>query len=380
MELSSRRIQQAIVCVFAAMVVFPLVQMIYPVIRISPIEENRTLAPAPDVFKIIFNGDGRVAAELNRWFDDRIGFRSLFIRLRNQIDYSLFSHSDKLYIGNDGTLFHRANLDAIVAYERGGEAWQQAVRAKFTALAHYLSRRDIRLVIVSNPAKETEEADRLPPDAPRLPADTQFHKLRRFLASRPEWIYVNGQDYIGKCGDDPPFYRTDIHSTMPVDYCIAKEVVSRIAVAEGRPATFWNPSFTYYRKNGFSGNLASVMAVLIKPTESIELPHTLYHSALSVPEGTFSADPDGFFETVYRTHEALRGDKLPPMVLYGNSFAAGYLRSGIYFQFAEVHSVRSNGIPVEAALRNLPPSTRYMVVQFFEPFLGDFLQYQIPEE
>ncbi len=43
------------------------------------------------------------------------------------------------------------------------------------------------------------------------------------------------------------------------------------------------------------------------------------------------------------------------MVLYGNSFAAPYLNSGLYFQFAEVHSVRSNDIPVEAALRKLPP-------------------------
>ena len=380
MKLSIRRIQQAVVCVFVAMVVFPLVQMIYPIVRISPLEENRTLAPAPDFFKIIFNGDGRVAAELNKWFDDRIGFRSFFIRLRNQIDYSLFGHADKLYIGKDGTLFHRGTLDSIVAYERGGEAWQQAVQAKFTALAHYLERRGIRLVIISNPAKETAEAELLSPEAPRLPADTQFHKLRRFLAANPEWIYVNGQDFIGKCGDDPPFYRTDAHSTMPVGYCIAKDVVSRIAVAEGRSASFWNPSFTYYRLTGFSGNLARFMAVLIKPTESIEFPHTLYHSALTVPEGTFSADPDGFFETVYRTHESLRDNKLPPMVLYGNSFAAPYLNSGLYFQFAEVHSVRSNDIPVEAALRKLPVSTRYMLLQFYEPFLGEFLQYKIPEE
>jgi hypothetical protein len=380
MELSSRRIQQAIVCVFVALTVFPLVQMIYPIVRISPIDENRTLAPAPDFFKIIVNGDGRVAAELNKWFDDRIGFRSFFIRLRNQIDYSLFGHSDKLYIGKDGTLFHRDTLNGIVAIERGGEAWQQAVQAKFTALARYLDRRGIRLVIVSNPAKETAEAELLPPEAPRLPVDTQFHKLRRFLAANPEWIYVNGQDFIGKCGDDPPFYRTDTHSTMPVGYCIAKDVVSRIAVAEGRSASFWNPSFTYFRITGFSGNLARLMAVLIKPTESIKGTHTLYHSGSAVPEGTFTADPDGFFETVYRTHESLWGDKLPPMVLYGNSFAGYYLNAGLYFQFIQVHSVQSRDISLEAALQKLPPNTRYMIVQFYEPFLGDFLQYQIPGE
>jgi hypothetical protein len=41
--------------------------------------------------------------------------------------------------------------------------------------------------------------------------------------------------------------------------------------------------------------------------------------------------------------------------------------------------VRSNGIPIEAVLNNLPPEVRYMIVQFFEPFLDRFLQYQIPD-
>ena len=374
-----RRGQLIFVAVFFVLIAFPLAQMAVPLIRISPIEENRTPAPLPDFHDIVVNGDGRLATPLNRWFDDRIGFRPLFIRLHNQLDYSLFRHSARVYIGRDGMLFLRDFIDAKIAHERGGAPWQQAVQNQFTALARHLDRRGIRLVIVSNPAKASVLTDRLPPDAPRLPSPSQLDKLRAFLSANPAWIHVDGQSVMGQCGDYPLFYRTDLHITMQAGYCIAKEVVSRIAVAEGHPPPFWSPQVTYHRKDRFSGGLATFLAVLFKPTEPIELPEPIYHASKAAPEGSFERDPDGFFETIYRTHEPLRAAKLPPMVLYANSFAADYLRSGLFFQFSEVHSVVNNQIPIQAALERLPASTRYMVVQFFEPFLEDVRRYQIPQ-
>lgn len=374
-----RRIQLTFVAVFFALIGFPLLQMAVPLVRISPVEENRLPAPLPDFAEIVLHGDGRLATPINRWFDDRIGFRALFIRLYNQLDYSLFRHSARLYIGRDGTLFLRDFVDAKIAHERAGAPWQQAIQEQFLALARHLERRGIRLVIVSNPAKASVLTDRLPPDAPRLPSPSQFDTLRRFLSGHPAWIHVDGQSVMGQCGDYPLFYRTDIHLTMPAGYCIAQEIVSRIAVAEGHPPMLWSPQVMYQRKDRFSGGLATFLAVLFKPTEPIELPETIYHAGQAAPDGSFERDPDGFFETIYRTHEPRRGAKLPPMVLYGNSFAADYLRSGLFFQFADVHSVRNNDIPLKDALARLPPATRYLIVQLFEPFLGDFLQAQIPE-
>ncbi len=374
-----RRGQLIFVSVFFVLIAFPLVQMAVPLIRISPIQENRTPAPPPDFYDIVVKGDGRLAPAMNRWFDDRIGFRPLFIRLHNQLDYSLFHHSERVYIGKDGMLFLRDFIDAKIEHERGGAPWQQALQNQFTALARHLDRRGIRLVIVSNPAKASVLTDRLPPDAPRLPSPSQFDKLRSFLSDNPAWIYVDGQSVMGQCGDYPLFYRTDIHLTMQAGYCIAKEIVSRIAAAEGRAAPFWNPSATFNRRSRFSGGLATFLAVLFKPTEPIELPTPLYRAGQSVPDGSFSRDPDGFFDIIYRTHAPLRATKLPSMVLYGNSFAADYLRSGLFFQFSEVHSVVNNQIPIQAALNKLPASTRYLVVQFFEPFLEDVRRYQIPQ-
>jgi hypothetical protein len=79
------------------------------------------------------------------------------VRLRNQIDYSLFRHSDRLFIGKDGTLFLRETFDILIDYERGGDACQQGVRAKIKTLARYLARRGIRLVIVTHPPRRSSK-------------------------------------------------------------------------------------------------------------------------------------------------------------------------------------------------------------------------------
>lgn len=377
----TRRMQIAFIAAFFAMVALPLAQMLVPFVDVRPITENRVPAPLPNFTAKILHGDGRVATDLNRWFDDRVGFRSFFIRLHNQIDYSLFNHSDKVYIGRDGTLFLRSYLDAKVSHERAGEAWLQGLQAQFLALARYLDRRNIRLVIVSNPISATVYPELLPPDAPRFPGVTQFDDLRRFLRETNQWSYVDGQDVMAHCGPYRKFYRTDLHTTTPASFCIAQAIVSRIAVAEHQHASFWNPNFTYHPQPNFSGgNLTNVMSTLVGAVETIDVAESLYVLGQPVPEGSFEQDPRNFFETIYRAREPFANGKLPAMVLYGNSFVDPYLHSGLYFQFTEVYRVRSNMISIDAMLANMPRSTRYVTVQFLEAFLSEFLNYRIPND
>lgn len=354
-----------------------MVQMAIPIIRISPVTENRDPFPLPDFYSKIFHDNGRLAAELNRWFDDRVGFRAFFIRLNNQIQYSLFNHSDKVYIGRDKTLFLRGFIEAKLAFERGGEPWQEAMRAQFLALSRYLDRRNIRLVVVSNPIKASVYPELLPREVPRLPTVTQFDKLRQFLKETPRWIYVDGKDSMASCGSYPLFYRTDIHSTYPATFCIAKEIVAKIAVAEGRKESFWEPRWSY-RKQNFSGGLANFLAVLFKPVETIDIPDSYYDPTQPAPDGVIDQASGSLFETIYRANESAREPKLPPIVIYGDSFAHPYLASGMYFQFSKVYRVRSNGIPIETLLSDMPPSTRYLVVQFLEGSMSGFLAYKIP--
>src|SRR5580704_19261281 len=92
---------------FAALcLVVPLLQTLYPVFGtiVAPLGERRAARPLPPL-QLLFGTNGDFAAALNKWFDDRTGFRDLFIRAKNQIDYTLFDTSKKAWIGSDGWLF-----------------------------------------------------------------------------------------------------------------------------------------------------------------------------------------------------------------------------------------------------------------------------------
>ncbi|MGH2198802.1 hypothetical protein ACQ1Z2_14755, partial [Enterococcus faecalis] len=44
----------------------------------------------------------------NEWFNDHFGLRALLIKLKTQIDFSVFGTSDKVVVGRNGWLFYRA--------------------------------------------------------------------------------------------------------------------------------------------------------------------------------------------------------------------------------------------------------------------------------
>jgi hypothetical protein len=373
-----RRAKIGFVAVFFVLLLLPLLQMLRPMVKIRPLDEKRVLTPFPNIIARYAQGDGRISDPINQWFDDHVGFRLLFIRIKNQIDYSLFGYSSKVLIGRKGWLFVPGFIDGKIANARAGASKEAALRSQFVALAAYLSRRNIRLVLVSNPIKATVYPQFLPTDTPYFSTDDAFQNIRGFLKRETGWIYVDGEDVLADCKPYQLFYRQDIHITMPAAYCLAKEIVSRIAVAEGKPATFWDPKFTYHRVGGEYGGLVSFMSLLKDPTEVYDVADQFFRLGQPTPEGSFVDDPQHFFESIYRTSPAFRPDRLPPTVLYGNSFTDFYLSAGMPFQFQDLYRVRSNGIPVEDMLRRIPPGTRYVVVQFLEAYLMQFMTYNIP--
>lgn len=381
-----RAIKIGFVTMFAALLLLPPLQMVFPLVKVRPLDEKRVLTPFPDIVQSYLQSDGRISLKIHQWFDDHVGFRSLFIRVKNEIDYFIFNYSSKVFIGYDGWLFGRLFFDNEVALERMGAPGQLRLQGQFTALAAYLKKRHIRLVVLTNPDKETVYPQFVPPDAPILPRNSQFEKLRQFLKQEVGWIYVDGEDTLSNCHPYQTFYRQDVHITFPAGYCIAKDVVAKIAVAEGKPDTFWNPNFTYHRVAGGLGGLVSFMSLLVDPTEVYDIPDEWFHPGDHWSDGTFSNDPQHFFEMIYETKQQLWPEKLPPVVLYGNSFTDFSLAAGMQFQFQRFYRIRSNGVPVKDMLEKIPEGTKYVIVQVLEGLLlreeslPGFMNYDIPSK
>jgi hypothetical protein len=362
----------AFVVVFIGLLLLPPLQMVFPIARIRPLDEKRRLAPFPDIIGTYLHGDGRVSTAINQWFDDHVGFRPWLVRLKHQIDYSLFSYSDKVLIGRDGWLYDPAFLAAVVRNERGGEAQGKRIEARFIRLAQLLAERKIRLVILSVPMKETIYPQFLPADAPRIPANTEFQKLRLFLRERTDWIYIDGQDALPACGDYRFFHFMDIHMTPQGPYCYARLVVDRIAAAEHRDSP-WNGHFEFEPVINSNGGLADFLSVLRNPTAETYVPSKMYDAEHSPPEGYFESNLPPGYRWIYHTREPYREGRLPRTVLFGNSFSDHLLSAGFFLYFEDVYRGWGTGEELDLVLPGLPSGTRYFVLQFFEPLVADLL-------
>jgi hypothetical protein len=358
--------------VFIGLLLLPPLHMVFPIAHIRPLEEKRRLAPFPDIIGKYLHGDGRVSTAINQWFDDHLGFRPLLVRVKHQIDYSLFAYSDKVLIGRDGWLYDPSFLDAVIRNERGGEAQAKRIEDRFIALARFLAQRQIRLVILSNPMKETIYPQFLPFDAPHIPANTEFQKLRLFLRGRTDWIYIDGQEALPACGDYRFFHLMDIHMTPQGTYCYAKLVVDRIAAAEHRDSP-WNGQFEFRPEISSAGGLADYLSVLSSPSAVAYVPSKMYDTEHSPVEGYFESDLPPGYRWIYHTREPYRNGKLPRTVQFGNSFSDHFLSAGMFLYFDDLYSARGTGEELDLVLPSLPPGTRYFVYQFFEPLTRDLL-------
>ena len=127
-------------------------QTLYPIFGsriVAPVEERRAAEPFPPLH-LLTGANGDFATELNKWFDDRVGFRDLLIRSKNQVDYSLFNTSKKVFIGANGWLFDRHQFDGIANVDASGLT---ALEASYLALARRLNDKGIHLIVVGYPQK-----------------------------------------------------------------------------------------------------------------------------------------------------------------------------------------------------------------------------------
>ena len=191
-------------------------------------------APRPlPPLRLITRTNGGFTAGLNKWFDDRVGFRALFIRAKNQIDYTLFDTSKKVWVGSDGWLFDRypegtdLDGDRLAILENG-----------FVTLAHRLGDRDIHLIVVGYPDKSTLYPEMAPPRMPELwTSESNYGRLRQFLANRSEIAFIDAEAIMKR--EKPRtaehlYNKADMHVTEVAQIAVVKEIVAQAAQAENR--------------------------------------------------------------------------------------------------------------------------------------------------
>jgi len=344
----------------------------------SPVDEHRTPAtfPAPS---LLLHGDSAFASELNAWFDDRFGLRDLFIRLKNQIDYSVFDTSRKVYLGSDGWLFDRARTDDRFDLERLNERDFSIVEASFRRLAAMLAERGVHLVLVGYPDKAMIYPEHLPADAPRLPHGGNLDRLRASFARDPSITFIDVEKLLLPLKSGPPlFYRTDLHPTLRATVEVVREIVGRIATAERRPEIAWRENLQWRPVRYTQGGEARFLALLRPLDEEVSTATATDTVGDSEPDGRWVLDqrqvdysfgPSPIFRWEFESAPSQCAGRLPGAMLWGNSFSDTYesVRLPHYFCF-----MRRAKTPIERLPRfiaDMPAGTKYFIFQFVDTYL-----------
>lgn len=367
-----------VLCLFA-----PLLQTFYPVFGksiVSPIEERRAANRFPSA-QLLTATNGDFAVELNKWFDDRVGFRDLFIRAKNQIDYTLFRTSKKVYVGADGWLFYRYPIESIT---NADAASLSALETGYLALARRLSERGIHLIVVGYPLKAAIYPEMTPPNMPVRPQGSTYDQFRSFLSARSELTFIDAEKIIKglKATSSELLYaKGDIHATQFAQRAIVKEIVARAAQAEGRADVHWDEkmALTHLRWRT-EGAERAALAVLFPPEEDMPIFQGRYtiggqetdgHWVLPDPKVLDRADAGAGrpFDWEFHSRPELCPQRLPGMVLFGNSFSDYYWALGLQRYFCFIRRARDPISRFQAFYETMPADTKYFIFQYYEPLL-----------
>lgn len=352
------------ILVFAALIFLPLLQMLTGVFRVAPVLENRTLAPAPGLATPL----GRIPRVANDWFNDHFGLRPWLIRLKTQVDYSLFRTSDRVLVGRDGQLFYRStvNVEApAVELMLAGPAEARIVRG-MREFSDALERSGIRTALVVNMMSDRFYPEKLPAAAVRRPPHPRIDDLVEKLRTLPNVTYIDSFAILQAAKTlNPVFHKTDFHWNDVGAFAVAKAAVDAMSEKEGLPQSAWSHPLEIELSRS-SGGIASFMPLFWPP----------YENSLSVkPTYKWGADIKhssnvGMFESLTMTTSGAPGF-LPPAVFVGDSFLDGMGRAGLYASFASISRIRwKPDTKLSTIAANLPADARWCLIEFIEVNLG----------
>jgi hypothetical protein len=362
------RLAKALAIVAFFVVVFlPGVQMVTGLGQIAPVPENRRLAEWP-----AFNAEKGLQAYIEAgqsWFDDHFGFRAFFIRLKTQIDYTLFDYSSRIHIGKDGWLFYRSvhdvekpNVERILARS------DDQVVAGAVELNRILARRGITLVLLIAPLKDHFYSEFLPNSVQRLPKPSRFEELYERLRRTNGLLFIDAISLLRETAKQRPiFHKTDFHWNDPAAFVVAKWVVDELSRRGGRQNSVWTHELKVVARE-LSGLQATFMPLFSSPRETALFVDPTWRVA--PPTYRMDIAP---YEWVSQASQ-LPPDVLAPMAVLGDSFFDGLLRSGIMLEFEKVYRASWLQVRLPEFLAKLPADCRYVMIEFMEvnvPGLSD---------
>jgi hypothetical protein len=338
----------------------------------TPLQENRTKVSLPSSLECVKNINLDVCHRyLNDWFNDNYAPRDLFIKLQTQIDYTLFSSSDKVHIGDDDWLFYRSTLDTQkITNERVTDDEFTELLTRFDNLSKALSAKNIRLAIIPIPLKDTVYPEHLPSSVPNLPLNSRYKKLQKWLAEHDTIINIDAHEFLSKTKEQQRvFHKTDFHWNDPTGFKFAEALTNKLwQNQEGSLENIWTDTLSI-RTADLSGGQASFLPLLVPPSEA-----GLFVKMNWKPtKGVYEYSPAKPWEYIYDGTNEPRA-KLGHTVVLSDSFYDAFIRSGFEKYFKSIHRTRTLSSDINTVIANMPLETEIVIIEFIEVYIARLAQ------
>lgn len=157
-------IKKSVFLLIATTLFLPSVQYVFKVFELYPLNGTFTMVPRTEFsVKTWITGDYQEVARQN--VNDHIGFKSVFVRFFNQVDYSLFSlaHANRVVVGKNGYLFEERYINGVLGRDFIGNAVIDQRAKQLRELQDRLwSRKRILLLVIFPPDKGTFYEEYIP--------------------------------------------------------------------------------------------------------------------------------------------------------------------------------------------------------------------------
>lgn len=366
---SLRRLQLLFVFIFLGLIAAPCWLANFNLFLYKPLDENRNKfeKPAGNMIVQLFVEGAEYGKNYEKYFNDSFGFRDLFIKLKNQLDFNLFKRSDEIFIGSDGGMEYRVQLEVneIKGERLTAQDWEQ-LQYNLMKLDSYLRSRGITLLLLPIQLKFSIYPELMPLGKISRPEKTAFLRLTEWLEIQPQLHYIDARKILlAAKNEHPVFYKTDFHWNEIGAFFVAGEVVNQIGKLSNK-AWRWSHPLQYHEKADFIGGLNRSLGLLYPLEEKqIVIDHNWEKT------GSF-VKAEAPFEVHFRAEPGKASQLLPKTVVVGNSFTKTYFENnGFYENFSEAYFLhRANQ---HALTKLLPPDVKFLVYQFIEPEIGTIL-------
>ena len=226
-------LDRALICLFAGLLLLPLLDMVFHFDPTKAQSENRLLAAFPPRPQSVGNVK-KFLVGCDSYFNDNFGCRKVLVRWHNKLKWSLFQEKNArdVLVGNDGWFYLSAAWmienfrGTLQLTEPELQGWQKLLERR----RDWLAQRGIKYVFVFAPDKHSIYPEYLPPWLKDLGGRTKADQFFAYMKSHSTVEVLDLRPALLAAKKSAPVYlKTDTHWNQIGSFIACENIVQTLA-------------------------------------------------------------------------------------------------------------------------------------------------------